>query len=43
MSRACVDGPVFPGTSVQWAAIADGRVSVPTDCLGAPGTHAGVR
>ena len=40
MSRSCVDGPVFTGTAVRWDAVADGRISVPTDCLGAPAVTA---
>lgn len=36
MSRSCLDGPVFTGTAVRWDVIADGRVAVPADCLGAP-------
>jgi dihydroorotate dehydrogenase electron transfer subunit len=32
MSRACIDGPVFPGDRVRWDALG----SVPADAVGAP-------
>ncbi|MEI2775922.1 MAG: dihydroorotate dehydrogenase electron transfer subunit [Tetrasphaera sp.] len=35
MTRSCVDGPVFAGARVRWDAIADGRVAVPDDAVGA--------
>lgn len=36
MTRTCVDGPVLPGRRVRWDALADGRVAVPADAIGAP-------
>ena len=36
MTRSCTDGPIFEGGSVRWEAIANGRVAVPSDALGAP-------
>ncbi|MFZ1373611.1 MAG: dihydroorotate dehydrogenase electron transfer subunit [Nostocoides sp.] len=36
MTRSCTDGPIFDGGSVRWEAIANGRVAVPSDALGAP-------
>lgn len=32
MTRACLDGPVFPGHAVRWDALGQ----VPADCVGAP-------
>ncbi len=41
MRRACVDGPVIDGSRLRWEAIADGRVSVPDDAIGAPRRNGG--
>jgi dihydroorotate dehydrogenase electron transfer subunit len=43
MRRACVDGPVLDGARLRWSSIADGRVSVPDDAVGAPRPAGGAR